>query len=74
MCRHRQPTDVYSDNGTNFTASHMALEVEFEKRLAKSSQATIMDRLQKQYGILTLLASAIWEAFGRGLFDQLNRY
>jgi hypothetical protein len=29
VSRRGQPSDVYSDNGTNFTAAHSALEEEF---------------------------------------------
>ena len=49
VSRRGQPSDVYSDNGTNFTAAHFALEEEFEKLRDKSSQLTITDRLRKQY-------------------------
>ncbi|CAB4026990.1 pol poly [Paramuricea clavata] len=49
VSRRGQPSDVYSDNGTDFTAAHSVLEEEFEKLRAKSSQSTITDRLRKQY-------------------------
>ena len=49
ISRRSQPSEVCSDNGTNFTAAHSALEEEFEKLRTKSSQSTITDCLRKQY-------------------------
>ena len=49
IARRGQPKEVYSDNGTNFTATQSVLKEEFEKLQAKSSQSLINDRLRKQY-------------------------
>ena len=49
IARRGQPKEVYSDNGTNFTATQSVLKEEFEKLQAKSSQSLIKDRLRKQY-------------------------
>ena len=49
VSRRGQPSEVYSDNGTNFTAIHSVLKEQFEKLRAKSSQSLVKDRLRKQY-------------------------
>jgi hypothetical protein len=48
ISRRGQPSEVYSDNGTNFTAIHSVLKEEFEKLGVKSSQSLIKDRLRKR--------------------------
>ena len=47
--RRGQPHDVYSDNGTNFTAANSTLKVEFEKLRAQTAQTHIEDRMRKSY-------------------------
>lgn len=45
--RRGQPSDVYSDNGTNFTAAYSTSKEEFKKLQDKMSQTRIYDRLRK---------------------------
>ena len=47
--RRGQPSHVYSDNGTNFTATYSTLKDEFKKLQDKASQMPIQDQLRKSY-------------------------
>ena len=66
--RRGQPSYVYSDNGTNFTATYSTLKNEFKKLQDKASQMRIQDQLRKSYiqWHFNPLPQAIWVEFGRG--------
>ena len=66
IARRGQPKEVYSDNGTNFTATHSVLKKEFEKLQANSSQSLmIVYENSISSGILIHQPPVIWEAFGK---------
>ena len=74
--RRGQPSDVYSDNGTNFTAANSVLKEEFKKLEDRLSQTRIHDGLRKSYTQwhFNPHQRVIWAEFGKGLSVQFLRF